>query len=100
VADIFEGAQDARMTFPLVKEIIGRNLLNVRTERGMPQEALVLEPGISLRHYQNLEAGLKLAGIVKVVLLAMLLKVPVDTLLAGVREEILAELKRRLASGL
>jgi len=66
-----------------VHVLLGRNLVRLRMEKGMTQEALAEKADISHRYLQSLEAGQKQPSINVVAQLRLALKCPWDELLKG-----------------
>lgn len=64
-----------------IMQIIGQNLLRIRTERGYTQEQLSELAGISTSFYANLEGGKKGVSIFVLRDLAEILEVSVDSLI-------------------
>ena len=63
--------------------LLGRNLVRLRMEKGMTQEALAEKADISHRYLQSLEAGQKQPSINVVAQLRLALRCSWDELLKG-----------------
>ena len=67
----------------LAHAVLARNLVRLRMERGMTQEALAEAADISHRYLQSLEAGQKQPSIYVVARLRLALRCSWDDLLKG-----------------
>ncbi len=64
-------------------EPIGRNIARLRTSAGLTQQAASDAAGLSIRYYQDLEAGLKCPSVPSLIALSVVLESSFDDLLKG-----------------